>query len=794
MPENALDHPMGKPKPQLLNEQSDILMVAAWLVVASITVATLYLGKSVIIPLVTAFLISFALNPLVTWLSRRGLPRVVSVIMVMLVLGTAVSGLGLLVASQVRSLSAELPNYQSTIRKKIHDVAESIRQPGLFDGVLRTVDTVQEEVKASTSASNEPAMQRVSVVPPARSPFATALEWILSALEPLATIGIVLIFVFLALLDRGDLRDRLIRLLGGNLHKSTDAMEEAGRRISRYLLMQLAVNISYGVPMAAGLWAIGVPGWLLWGTLAAFLRFIPYLGPLISAIFPIALAFAVGSGWEMVAWTVALIVFLELVSNNVVEPLLYGTSTGLSAMSLIASATFWTALWGPVGLILSTPLTVCLLVIGRSNPQLRFFDTLLGSTPVLDIPTRIYQRLLADDPNEAIEIVEEAIKDDAVVDFYSDYGIEVLRKVHEDYHSAARPEHRLRVANGMDVLLDDLREAYPGQVAPGEKPRVACIGGRWEIDSVACEMLVHSLSIEGIPAILRREGVATARYVADLDIADVDIICISYFSDDPASSIKSLCKRLRNRWLGKRIVLALWSAPEALLEAEAAKALGADEVFTTVREGVLRIHRMISPEEALERQVADAPENDAARVKALQATNVLDGHAREDLDALAKRAADVFDIKFAVISAIDADDEYIIGQSVDLPGTRTKSGTDMITMPRDEAICDHVVAAGETLVVNDTQRDPRFIDHPAIRLWDTNFYAGAPLKTADGMVLGALCLLDTEPHKLSEDELSLLESMAADVVSVITGTETPDQAATPKKDERSATVAQKVPK
>lgn len=788
------DNPLDSAPPQASAEQGDIMKVAAWLVVASITFGALYLGQAVLIPLAIAFLISFALNPLVTWLSRRGLPRTLSVIAVMLILGIVLMALGLLVASQIRTLSAELPTYQSTIRQKIHDVGESMRRPGIFDGALRTVDTVQAEVNADAETGNQPPPQRVEVIAPAKSPFETASEWLVPALEPLATAGIVLVFVFLALLDRGDLRDRLIRLLGGNLHKSTDAMEEAGKRISKYLLMQLAVNVSYGVPMALGLWAIGVPGWLLWGTLAALLRFIPYLGPLISSVFPIALAFAVDPGWDMVIWTVALIILLELVSNNIVEPLLYGTSTGLSAMSLIAAATFWTALWGPVGLILSTPLTVCLLVIGRSNPQLSFLDTLLGSTPVLDVPTRIYQRLIADDPEDAIEIVDDTIEDDAVVDFYNDYGIEVLRKVSDDYHATARPEHRLRVANGMDALLDDLREEYPGQVDPASKPQVACIGGRWEIDSVACEMLAHALAMEGIAATTRREGIATARYVAKLDLDGIDIVCLSYFSREPARSIKAFCRRLRNRWPGRRIVLALWNPPQALLEPEAVKALGADEVVATVQEAVLRIHRMISPEEALQAQVADAPENDDERVKALLATNILDGHARDDLDGLAKRAAAVFDVKFAVISAVDADDEYIIGQSVDLPGTRTRDGTDMITMPRDEAICDHVVAEGETLIVSDTQRDPRFVDHPAIRLWNTSFYAGAPLKTAEGMVFGALCLLDTEPRKLSEEELSLLDSMAADVVSVITGDEVVQSDPSREKEQRSATVAQKVPK
>jgi predicted PurR-regulated permease PerM len=779
----AQDPPSLAPAAPNAGEQGDIVRLAAWLIVAAGIIGGLYIGQGVLIPLAVAFLISFALSPPVTWLNRLGLPRVLSVVVVMLIAGVLLAGVGFLVGSQIKSLSAQLPTYQATVHAKLDDIRSRIRATGILDAV-------KEETAVAGPAAVIGPTQRIEVVQPSASPFETAIAWLAPALEPIATAGIVLVFVFLALIDRSDLRDRLIRLMGGNLHRSTSALEEAGKRISKYLLMQVVVNVSYAIPMALGLWFIGVPGWILWGALAALMRFVPYAGPLISAIFPIALAFAVDPGWNMVIWTVALILLLELISNNIVEPLLYGTSTGLSAMSLIAAATFWTALWGPVGLILSTPLTVCLLVVGRNLPQLQFLDTLLGSVPVLDIPTRIYQRLIADDPDEAIEIVDEAIGDGSVGDFYDEYGIEVLRRINDDRQGNARAEHRLRVASGMDVLLDDLREEYPPPLAPDTPPRVACIGGKREIDSVACEMLAHALSLDGLPAVERREGAATARYVDKLDLDGVEVICLSYFSRQPELSARTFCRRLRRRWPGRKIVVALWNAPDELLEPERIEAMGADEAVASVDEAIRRIRLLLAPEEKLLVQVADTPDNDAARVAALEATEVLDGHAREDLDALAKRAAEVFDVRFAVISAVSADAEFIIGQSTELPGTRT--GTDMITMPRDAAICDHVVASGETLVVDDTERDPRFSDHPAIKLWRTRFYAGAPLMTADGLVLGALCLLDSEPRHLDDEEVDLLGTLAADVVSVITGDAVvePEQRA---RDETSATVGQVVP-
>lgn len=790
-----MDQELAKGTSEIANGRPDIVTLAAALVIACVIVGALYFGQAVLIPLAIAFLIGFALSPLVTWFTRRGVPRVLSVVVVILAVNVFLGAMGLLVASQVRTLSTELPAYQATMREKIKELTASFKGPGILDRAMKTVETVQTGVAETNEAviGTPPAPpMRVEVVEQAESPFKTALQWLVPALEPLATAGIVLVFSVLVLLDRGDMRDRLIRLLGGNLHRSTDAIEDAGKRISKYLLMQLVVNVSYGIPMALGLWFIGVPGWLLWGTLAAIMRFIPYVGPMLSAVFPVALAFAVDPGWQMVIWTIALIVTLELISNNVVEPLLYGSSTGLSAISLIAAATFWTALWGPVGLILSTPLTVCLLVLGRAHPQLQFLETLLGSTPVLDVPTRIYQRLLADDPDEAIEIIDDVIEDDDVVEFYNDYGIEVLKRVSDDYLSSSRAEHRLRVANGMDTILEDLRQQYPSYVTPEAKPRVACIAGKWEIDSVACQMMVHALHLEGIGAVDKQQGVATPRYISNLDLADVEVVCVSYFSKEPASAAKAFLRRLKQRWPGKRIVLALWNAPDSLLSAETITSLGADVAVTSIHEAVRRIHRMLEPEEALAAQVAKAPENDTKRIEALAATSVLDGHAREELDALAKRAADVFDVKFAVISAIDAKEEFIVGQSMELPGKLTRDGTAMIVMPRAEAICDHVVSAGETLVVGNTERDPRFLDHPAIQLWSTRFYAGAPLKTADGLVLGALCLLDTEPRTLSDDELSLLETMAADVVAVITGDEAVEPQPSPSSGASTA-VGQSVP-
>ena len=226
--------------------------------------------------------------------------------------------------------------------------------------------------------------------------------------QPLATTGIVIVFVVFMLLQREDLRDRFIRLVGSrDLHRTTQALGDAAERVGRYLLMQLLVNVAYGIPIGIGLWLIGVPNPLLWGMLSVVLRFVPFIGPILAAAFPLALSIAVDPGWTMLLWTAALFIVLEMISGNIVEPWLYGASTGLSSIAILAAAVFWTWLWGPVGLLLSTPLTVCLVVLGRHVPQFGFLNVLLGSEPVLEPAESLYQRLLAGDPDEATERAEE---------------------------------------------------------------------------------------------------------------------------------------------------------------------------------------------------------------------------------------------------------------------------------------------------------------------------------------------------------------------------------------------------
>ena len=780
--ETGTRHPSAQPAGAVSTLATVVpeLKLMIGLVTGAMIICALYFGRGILIPLALAFLLGFVLDPLVMRLKRWGLPRGLSVIVVVVFALGMIALAGLFLGSQVSTLSAQLPTYQSNIKTKLRDLRESAARPGMFDGVVKTIDTLKSEVDqappaaapvdapaAKSSQPPPPPLQRVQLAERPPSSFQQALNWLEASSGPLANAGIVLVFVVLILLDRLDLRDRLLRLWGGSLHRSTDAMDEAGQRISKYLTMQLIVNLSYGVPMAVGLWFIGVPGAILWGAVAAVMRFVPYIGPMISAVFPLALAFAVDPGWGMVLWTVGLIAALETLSNNVVEPWLYGASTGLSAMSLMVSATFWTALWGPVGLIMSTPLTVCLLVIGRHLPRLRFLDVLLGSQPALDTPTRIYQRLIAGDVEEASELASEQVVDGNVIGFYGEIGLPVLRMASSDHASVATAEHRHRMVIGMDAVIDDLLEQHPEPEAVAG-PGVVCIGGKWEVDTLAARMLAHALSLENYPAVHRPAGTVNADYIAGLALEGVQVVCLSYLSPEPFVQARHFCRRLKRRWPDVQIVLGLWNAPAELLGEAACKALGADAVVTSIGEAAVRISALMGAQLSQGFMEAGVPEADAQRLAALHASGALDPRAQVLFDAVAKRAADIFDVPLAMVSLIDEDSQQVKGAFGGLRGPTSAEAVpirpDDMTVSRAASMCGHVVANAQTLVVPDIARDMRFAGNPALQSKGLRFYAGAPLRDAGRHVLGTLCLLDTEPRALNQREVRLLEAMADDLM------------------------------
>jgi AI-2E family transporter len=390
------------------------------------------------------------------------------------------------------------------------------------------------------------------------------------------------------------------------VRRTTEAMDDAARRISRYLLMQLIINVLYGVPVGIGLYFIGVPSPILWGLLATVLRFLPYLGPIIGAFFPIAVSFAADPGWTLPLLTVALFVSLELFSNNVLEPWLYGSSAGLSPVAVIVAAVFWTTLWGPAGLLLSTPLTVCLVVLGRHVPQLAFFDVMLGNEPALASELKFYQRLLARDPDEATEMAEEYLEDEPLEKLYETVILTALALAEEDRLSGSLDREKvLEVAEDTMGVVEYLaeeegREVEPADETPPAEPvGVLCIGPRNGLDEAAAAMLAHLLVRIGVNAkTLPRNSVAL-RNLARLERTGITLICMSYVNPAATQHAQRVIRRLRQHFGPEvRILVGLWTAEAALGEPEEAlEVTGADLVATSLRQAVRQVEEAQHPQE-----------------------------------------------------------------------------------------------------------------------------------------------------------------------------------------------------
>jgi hypothetical protein len=346
----------------------------------------------------------------------------------------------------------------------------------------------------------------------------------------------------------------------------------------------------------------------------------------------------------------------------------------------------------------------------------------------------------------------------------------------------------------MDALLDELTEERPPQFGDNVEAQVLCIGGKWDVDAIAARILAHALELEGIRAEARPAATVNRHYVEQLSLKGTETICLSYFSENPLTPARHFTRRLRIRWPELRIVLAFWNAPLALLEEEIRERLGAEAIVNSIDEAVRRIHRIVAPEAAQEAQQAEIPEDDAKRVRSLETSGLLDGHHREALDAIAKRAADVFDVSIAVISTIDEDREYFAGQCGNFPAGVTDETGALLSMARSDAICNYVVGSEKTLVIPDMERDPRFADNEAIKRWGVRFYAGSALRSKDGFVFGAFCILDDEPRTFQQTEIELLETMAAEVGAAITDDAMNVPYTNAASAPISATVGQRLPK
>lgn len=542
--------------------------------------AVLHLGQEVFLPLAIAMLLTFALSPAVSAFRKRGVPLTASVLVVAFLAFTAIAAFSLVVAGQLSGLARDLPSFQQNILTKLEGFQQKGGENGLVARLTEMAGTINAEIATAlpSESVSEPASSTGSPDRPMKvevierqSPLDVLVNLVGPIISPIATAGLVVVLVIFMLLEREELRDRFIRLIGSNdLHRSTQVLEDAGVRVAKYLLIQLLVNVIYALPIGLGLWLIGVPNALLWGMLTLVLRFVPYIGSVLSAAFPMFLAFAVSPDWDALIWTVALFVVVELATSNVIEPWLYGSRTGVSPLAIIVSAIFWTWIWGPLGLVLSTPLTVCLVVLGRHIPQFELFDILFGDEPVLAPHARLYQRWLAGDAIESTFRAEEALEDAWLSDYYGQTALPALMLAQADWSrgvlTTAQEERLAETAMTMvtelQAVVDDERSEEP---LPETPRRVLCVGGRSGLDDVAAAVLAQILASEGAQTrALTARDLAPARMAA-LDLGATDTVVLSFL--DPAPTRASLlhARRLKRAYPDLRVGVVIWDMPDALL-------------------------------------------------------------------------------------------------------------------------------------------------------------------------------------------------------------------------------------
>ena len=597
-------------------------------IAVAVTIAMLYFGRQIFIPLALALVLSFLLTPLVVLMERIRLGRLPAVLVVLALCFALAAGVGWGVAGQLLDITGHIGDYKENLEETIR----SLHPPknGVFGQATAAMQELNKELAAAPEqmagrASNDPNHPGRSSRPIAvqlTTPPANVLQDLRALLGPIAgpleTAGIVVIFTAFMLMQREDLRNRLIRLGGqGQLKVMTQALDDASHRLSRYLLLQFLVNAAYGSLFGLGLYLMRVPHALLWGVLAALLRLVPYVGTLIATVFPVAMALAVFPGWKHAALIVGLFVVLELIIGNFVEPGLYGAHTGISSLAILVAAVFWSMLWGPVGLILSTPLTVCLMLVGRYVPHLSFLEVLLGDAPALSPEELYYQRLLAMDQDEARNIAEAELRETSLDSLYESVLIPALRLAEEDRHTDALGDRASEfICQSTRELIDDLGDrALPqgegGDALENEQAssdlrlpgtNIVCLPARDEADELVGMMFAQLLRQAGYNATYLAIG-TVEDMLQRVSQSGSRIACVSALPPFAVGQARSLCKRLHARFPDLAIVVGLWGFAGGVLKAQARVGTGcADAVATTLSEALLQVRR-------LELGSADQPEN-----------------------------------------------------------------------------------------------------------------------------------------------------------------------------------------
>ena len=553
------------------------------------TAATLRFAQDFFLPLVLAGLLSFLLSPLVRRLERWRLGRVGAVLVTAALAFVLLGALTYLVTSQILDLAGSVPKYRSNLIARVAALKTHENNPLRL--AVRTITEVTAALNKPEDAAPTPAMAdkarpvRVEVVGTADGSIQMLMGVLWPVVGPLANTLVVIVIVIFMLMAGEDLRDRLIHLVGrGRLRVTTQALDDASQRISRYLRAQVMVNASFGLAIGTGLYFIGIPNAVFWGLLGMVLRFLPYIGPWIAAALPLALAIAMFQSWMQPLLTVGLFVAVELVVANVVEPWLYGATTEISPLAVIVSALFWTWLWGGVGLVLATPLTVCLAVAGKYLPDLAFLDLLMGDKPSIAPGDRLYQRLLALNEEEVTDIIERQVRKQTALAAFDEAVLPALRSMEADFRAGVLTEvARADACQILRQIIADLAE--PRAASEATAAPILCIPASHEGDELAALMLAQVLTESGIAATVFSSKLLAAESVEQAAALAPSIVCISSLPPVSTIAARALCKRLRARLPSARIIVGLWQPDDAEFAArrERLGKAGADETYPDLR-------------------------------------------------------------------------------------------------------------------------------------------------------------------------------------------------------------------
>lgn len=557
----------------------------SWLItIASIAIVIggLYLAKGVLLPLIVAVLISFLLSPICDWLEHRKIGRVPAVLAAVIMTFVAFGTVFWVAFSQMSDLAANMSKYQSNIEARAKVLNESV------GSIWRSYKTAREQIgeKIAPEEQDQTAVREASasehpysvrVITPPQSPLEYFGGMFGTVLEAAGAAGIVIVLVLFFLFQREDLRDRFIRLVGqGQVTGTTDALGDATTRVSRYLLMQFLVNVGFGFTVSCVLFLIGVPNAVLWGILTALLKFVPYIGVWIAAAAPIALSMGVSTSWFTPIMALGLYVVLEFFVGSFLEPWLFGKHTGVSAVAILVAAVFWSWLWGGVGLLLATPLTVCLLVIGKHVPQLSFLDTLLGDEPAFEPKIRVYQRLLAGDQEEAIDLLVEFRKDQSLAEIYDSVLIPAVSLAEKDRYRGEIDQFRLEfILQNMNSIVEemgDVRDESRAIAVSSEDSeaeavsepqilnsdlRILCVGASSDADEIGALMLAQIAREYGLVSQVVPIRAGFAELTTLMGDGESDVICVSALAPSAVTRARALARQLRSRFKKSRIIVAL---------------------------------------------------------------------------------------------------------------------------------------------------------------------------------------------------------------------------------------------